>query len=225
MFQLGVEPRTAIATNMLALIFMSIGGTLPFIKKGVLDCSRLPWLIVLTLVGSILGALLVLIVPPKTIPFIISCATIAVVVSFIAKHDAGVVPLEEKPSPIAEFLGYVATFCLGIYGGFFSGGYVTLLTAAYVLLFRMPFVEAIATTKLINIFSSFVATLIFTHHGVVDYKLGIILGITMFVGAAIGGQVVLNMSNLWLRRIFLAVAIALALKTLLSDLKLTAVFN
>ncbi len=53
------------------------------------------------------------------------------------------------------------TFILGIYGGFFSGGYVTLLTAAYVMLFRMTFVEAIATTKFINIFSSLIATIIF----------------------------------------------------------------
>lgn len=33
MLQLSIEPRIALATNMLALTFMSVGGTLPFIGK------------------------------------------------------------------------------------------------------------------------------------------------------------------------------------------------
>ncbi|WP_017743713.1 CmcJ/NvfI family oxidoreductase [Scytonema hofmannii] len=66
MLEFGVEPRIAIATNMLALTLMSIGGTLPFIGKNAIDARRLPLLIVLTLIGSILGALLVLIIPSKS---------------------------------------------------------------------------------------------------------------------------------------------------------------
>ncbi|WP_375480422.1 TSUP family transporter [uncultured Nostoc sp.] len=45
MLEFGVEPRTAIATNMFALTLMSIGGTLPFIGKGVINTHRLPLLI------------------------------------------------------------------------------------------------------------------------------------------------------------------------------------
>ena len=61
------------------------------------------------------------------------------------------------PSPLLrnrslEKAGYALTFLLGIYGGLFSGGYVTILTAIFVATFRMTFIEAIATTKLINIF-------------------------------------------------------------------------
>jgi uncharacterized protein len=53
--------------------------------------------------------------------------------------------------------------------------------------------------------------------GLVDYRLGLVLGAVMFVGATIGARVVLRMHNMWLRRIFLAAVIALALKTLLFD--------
>ncbi len=215
MFQFGIEPRTAIATNMLALTFMSVGGTLPFLGKKAIDRRRLPLLIALTLAGSLLGALLVLIVPSKTMPLLISILMIAVAGFSIAQHDAGVVRASENPSQVMEIGGYAATFVLGIYGGFFSGGYVTLLTAAYVTLFRMTFVEAIASTKLINVFSSLVATIIFTVRGIVDYKLGIILSITMFIGGIIGSHFALRVSNVWLRRIFLTTVIALALKTLL----------
>ena len=214
MLQFGVEPRTALATNMLALTLMSIGGTLPFIGKGVIDRRRLPLLIVLTLAGSILGALLVLVVPSKSMPLIISISMIVVTILSIANRNAGVVPAEVIPSRIAEIAGYIFTFLLGIYGGFFSGGYVTLLTAAYVMLFRMTFVQAIATTKLVNIFSSFVATLIFIMQGIVDYKLGVILGLTMFMGGIIGGHITLSLSSIWLQRIYLTVVSILAFVTL-----------
>jgi uncharacterized membrane protein YfcA len=61
--------------------------------------------------------------------------------------------------------------------------YVTMLTVVLVLLFGFTFLQSVATTKVINIFASAVATLIFAWHGVVNYKLGVILGLTMFLGA------------------------------------------
>jgi hypothetical protein len=38
---LSIEAHVAVATNMLALTFMSVGGSLPFVGKGVLSRSRL----------------------------------------------------------------------------------------------------------------------------------------------------------------------------------------
>jgi uncharacterized membrane protein YfcA len=52
MIAVGVEPHVAVATNMIALIFMSVGGSLPFARKGVIERRLLPVSIVLTLVGS-----------------------------------------------------------------------------------------------------------------------------------------------------------------------------
>ncbi|MBO1048556.1 MAG: sulfite exporter TauE/SafE family protein [Dolichospermum sp. DEX182a] len=214
MLQFGIEPRTALATNMFALTFMSIGGTLPFIGKGVIKTERLPLLIILTLISSISGALLVLIIPAKSMPLIISISMIVVATLSIINRNAGVKPADTIPSQLGEIFGYVVTFILGIYGGFFSGGYITLLTAAYVMLFRMTFVQAIATTKFINIFSSFSATLIFMYQGVVDYKLGAILGLTMFIGGIVGGKISMKLSNVWLQRIYLTAVSILAAVTL-----------
>jgi uncharacterized protein len=209
----GIEPHTAIATNMLGLTLMSLGGTLPFVGKGVIDTQRLPLLVVLTLMGSTCGALLVLLVPARSIQFVISISMAVVALLSLIKRDAGLVPAE-PPSRLASFGGYAATLVLGIYGGFFSGGYVTLLTAAYVLLFRMTFIQAIATTKLINIFSSMIATLIFAHQGLINYPLGLLLGLTMFVGGLIGGRISLSLNNAWLQRIYLTVVALLTVITL-----------
>jgi len=217
MLQFHIEPRTALATNMFALTFMSVGGTLPFLRSPDVKRGRLPALVSLTLVGSVVGAFLLLRVPTRLVPMIVSAAVIAVAAFSVVYRKSGIEETTIAPSAGAEFAGYALTFVLGIYGGFFSGGYVTILTAAYVAVFRFSFVEAIATTKLMNIFSSAVATGVFMWHGLVDYRLGLILGATMFVGALVGARFAIRMGNLWLRRIFLTAVWALGLKALIFD--------
>ena len=215
MLQFGIEPRSAIATNMFALTLMSFGGTLSFRGTDSIDKSRLLFLALLTLAGSILGALLLIAVPSRNVPVIISIFMIAAVLFSIPRRTTS--DTLSKHSRVTVVAGYVATFVLGAYGGFFSGGYVTMLTAAFVALFGMTFLQAVATTKLVNVFSSSVATIIFMWRGLVDYRLGILLGVIMFLGAYLGGRLSIKIGDLWLRRIFFAAVIALALKILLFD--------
>ena len=222
MFLFGIDARVAVATNMFGLTFMSVGGALPFLGKGTIDRRRLPLLVALTLAGSLAGALLVLVVSSRAMPLIISIAMLAVAAFSVMTRNARAVSTDGAGGRAAttsagEWTAYALTFALGIYGGFYSGGYVTLLTAVFVALFRMSFVEAVATTKIINVFSSLVATLVFMWHGLVDYRLGLILAVFMFVGAFVGARVALRLDERWLRRIFLATVVALALKILLYD--------
>jgi uncharacterized membrane protein YfcA len=49
--------------------------------------------------------------------------------------------------------------------------------------------------------------------GLVDYKLGFVLAITMFIGAYIGAHTVTKLSDLWLKRIFIGAVLILAIKT------------
>src|ERR1700728_3843925 len=67
MIALGIEAHIAVATNMLALIFMSAGWLVAVRRKGVLSRSRPPASVAFTIVGSGLGALLLLRVPLKAL--------------------------------------------------------------------------------------------------------------------------------------------------------------
>jgi len=49
----------------------------------------------------------------------------------------------------------------------------------------------------------------------VDLRLGIILGTTMFLGALLGARIALFLTTVWLRRIFIAAVLGLAIKLLL----------
>ncbi len=213
MFQFGIEPKVAVATNMFGLTFMAIGATIPFLRQGAIDKKRVSPMIILTLIGSALGALSVGLISSETIPIIVSVSMIVVTIFTLIKPDAGVAKTESL-SANSLVIAYILTFILGIYGGLYSGGYVTMLTATFVAFFGMTFSEAVASTKLINVFSSLVATIIFMWQGLVDYKLGLILAVVMFVGAYIGAHVVTKLNDLWLKRIFIVTVLILALKTI-----------
>lgn len=215
MIALGIEAHVAVATNMLALTFMSVGGSLPFIGKGVLSRSRLLPSIIFTVIGSGLGAFLLLSIPLKALQITIAVAMIGVVAFSPLNKNLGRASHDAPASDAGIIAAYAATFLLAIYGGFFSGGYVTMLTAAFVLLFGMTFLQAVAATKVINVFSSGVATLVFVWRGVVDLKLGIVLGAFMFLGALLGSRIALFLSTAWLRRIFIVAVLGLAIKLLL----------
>jgi hypothetical protein len=73
----------------------------------------------------------------------------------------------------------------------------------------MTFLQA--TTKVVNVFSSGVASLVFFWRGVVDVRLGVILGMVMFVIALLGGRIALWLSVVWLRRIFIVAVLGLAM--------------
>src|SRR5205814_145115 len=201
MFQFGIDPRVAVATNMFALVFMSIGGTIPFLRQGKIEFRRVSPLVAITLVGSALGAMIVGLISGEAIRLIVSIAMIVVVVFTLSIQRSGI----EKAKPVSRallVLTFILTFLLGIYGGFYSGGYVTILTPTLVAFFGMTYSEAVANTKFINVFSSAIATAVFMWQGLVDYKLGIILGAAMFLGAYAGAHFVTKLNDLWIRRIF-----------------------
>ena len=213
MFQFGIEPKVAVATNMFGLTFMAIGATIPFLKQGAIDVKKISPLILLTVAGSAIGAGLVGFISDTTMPIIVSVSMIIVTIFTLIKRDAATKSVSRNSLIITGGL----TFLLGIYGGLYSGGYVTMLTALLVAFFGMTFGESIAATKLINVFSSSIASVIFMWQGLVDYRLGLILGVTMFVAAYVGARTVTRLNDLWLKRIFLATVLILAVKILLFD--------
>ena len=213
MFQFGIDPKVAVATNMFGLTFMNIGATLPFIKDGALDYKKLSPLILLTLISSAIGAFLVGIINITAIPVIVSVSMVLVVVFTLVKRDHDSDKTREV-SRAAKLSTFALTFLLGIYGGLYSGGYVTILTAVFVALFGMNFTEAIAGTKFINVFSSLIATMIFAWQGLIDYTLGTILAITMFIAAFFGAITVTKIRESWLKRSFFVAVVLLALKTI-----------
>lgn len=211
MFQFGIDEKVAIATNMFGLTFMAIGGSIPFVRAGSIDYRRVWPLCAVTIAGSAAGAALVGLITNENVKVMVVVAMIIVVLFTLARPD-----LAKRIRPeVHSAVGMLAVFLLAIYGGLYSGGYVTILTPTLVAFFAMTYSQSIAATKLINVFSSGIATIVFIWQGLVDYRLGLILGAAMFVGAYLGAHFASRMNEVWLKRIFVATVVLLAVKTLL----------
>jgi len=213
--QFGLEPRRAIATNMLALTFLSLGGCFSFRGRGLVNREHLVPLAALTLAGSAIGALLLVGTPSRWLSTIL-LGVLVIAAPLVLLHgrtrSATVLP----PSARLVFLGHLATFVLGIYGGFFSGGYVTLLSLAFLSFYRMAPLSVVATTKLANVISSAVASMIFLEQGLVDLPIAVLLGAVMFAGGFLGGRLAGRLKEIWLRALFIVGLAALAIKLALS---------
>ncbi len=217
MFQLGMDEKVAVATNMFGLTFMAIGGTIPFMRQGSIEFRKLTPLVVLTIVGSAIGALLVGLITNQSIKAIVSIAMIVMIVFTLIRRNGSRESASESGSAVKRptvVIVYLLTFLLAIYGGLYSGGYVTVLTATLVAFAAMSFTQSVAATKFINVFSSGIATLVFMWQGLVDYRLGIFLAVSMFAGAFVGAHYASKMNEIWLRRIFLTTVLILAIKTM-----------
>jgi uncharacterized membrane protein YfcA len=138
-----------------------------------------------------------------------------IIFTLVQRKPNEVADLQSSTRHPANVITYLLTFLLAIYGGLFSGGYVTVLTVVLVTFAAMSFTESVAATKFINVFSSGIATLIFMWQGLVDYRLGIFLAVSMFAGAYVGAHYATKMNEIWLKRIFVATVILLAVKTLI----------
>src|SRR5688572_18098935 len=146
MFAMGIDEKTAIATNMFGLTFMAIGGAIPFLRQGKVDVKKLSPMIVLTIVGSAIGAAIVGLITNEAIKVIVTVAMIGVVVFILLSGNGRSNPDNgsdvvhrsappKNPSGYAggsALLGYGLAFALAIYGGLYSGGYVTVLTAVLI---------------------------------------------------------------------------------------------
>lgn len=214
MFQFGIEPKVAVATNMFGLTFMNIGASLSFVRHGKIEYARLLPLVVLTVVASAAGAFLVGKFSSSAVPVFVTASMFFVVAFTLLKRNSGIGETgSESVGGSALAATFALTFLLGVYGGMYSGGYVTMLTAVLVGFYGLSFTQAVAGTKFINVFSSAVATAVFAWQGLIDYYLGIILAVTMFAAAYLGARTVTRLNDVWLRRIFLSAVVLLALKT------------
>jgi hypothetical protein len=217
MILFGVPARTALATNMVTLTLMSAGGTLPFVWSAEIDRRRAPVLTGLTLVGSVIGAMFVFVAPAELLPLIIPVAMVFVLIFLVANPRIGL-PSATVPSRRRMQAGYAVAFVLSIYGGFFSGGYVTMLIAAFVFFFGYSMLQSIVMARLLNVASSLIATCVFAWHRAIDWPLALVLGCAAFSGALLGARWARTVPQKLLRTVFLVAVAALAAKSLIVDI-------
>lgn len=242
MITVGMSPRHAVATNMFAVGFMTISATARFARGGLIRRELLLPLGVITAVTSGAGAVIAVKLPDAVVKLVVAISMAALVAFMVSRRrskpqdpvtvapatvaPAGVAPTTVAPATVAppsrqrRLLGYAAATLLGVYGGFFSGGYTTLMTVLCTAAFGLTMMESVAITKPVNLVSCVAACVVFFMGGLIDLRIGLPLAAANLVGGWIGAHVAIKQGDRFVRVVFLATVSALALKLLVWDVLL-----
>jgi len=182
----GLDPRAANITSTIALFPGQVTtGWLGRRGAGGAAGLSLRWLIVLSLVGGLCGAALLLLTPPsffaRLVPWLVLFATAVFAWGSFLRNPRR----EAAEGPRLGRLGAaVAQFCIAIYGGYFGGGIGFLMMAA--LTFAGVQAKAAAATK--NVLAGVMnasAVLVFCFSGQAAWR----QGAALCAGAVIGGVI------------------------------------
>ena len=215
MLSFGMEPRRAIATNMFAVTFLALSGTVRFARA---PSVRWRWDVIvplglLTLGTSWWGAHLVAQFSERTVRGVVAASLVAMLAVMAARPKLGE-GAARKVSRMRFVVGIAVGALLGIYGGLFSGGYTTLLTILCVGLLGTSLLEAVGLTKPINFLSSAIASAEFARLGLIDLRVGLPMAAAMTLGAWVGAHFAATHGHRWVRAVFLAGLALLAVKLL-----------
>ena len=210
----GLSPHCAIATNKLASSVGTTVSTARYCKNGFLDKKLALPGILMALLGSFLGAKLVLITSDD---FLIK------IMFVILPIVAAVVLLDKKepeydlsfPASRRKWIVCGSAFLIGIYDGFYGPGTGTFLLLALTRLARMDIRTASGNVKLINLTSNVTALVTFLVNGQVNLLYGMAGAVFCLAGHYIGSGLVIKNGSKIVRPIIIFVLILLFVKILL----------
>ncbi len=184
---LGLPPVIANATNTVAIWPGTLGSLWGFRREFAQTETRMRWLVVPSVVGGALGALLLRITPPTTfekmVPFLVLFATII----FTAR--APIQRLIKSAHPEAHrtrkwfLIGLVFQVLVGIYGGYFGAGISIMMLSALSILGMSDMLQMNALTSLFSMFINGVAAVLFIWAGMIFWPYVLV----MAVGSILGG--------------------------------------
>ena len=119
---LGLPPSVANGTNRVAIAIQTAIGVAGFKSKGVSTFPFNVYLGIAALFGSIIGAYIAVDIKGETFNRILAIIMIIVVLIIVFKPKINLENLEERLTGKYLWIGMIAFFFFGIYGGFINAG-------------------------------------------------------------------------------------------------------
>ncbi len=212
---LGLPSQMAIATSQFGGSGSAIFGLYEFHRKKLVNVKLGLFLGITAVVGSFIGANLVLRVNHATLRIFIAGATLLILSIFVIKPQMGIQESHKKPNRFRYVTGLFFAFFLGVYGGFYGVSLGTFMSYLLILGFGQTFLESAATRKIIGLLLILVALAVFIAHKAVDYSLGIALFLGSGTGSYLGAHFSDRIGNVWIKRLFFVVAGIMAIKLIM----------
>ena len=206
----GLPAHLAIGTNKGQSVFGSFAALSRYTRAGLVDGKRARLTFPLAIVGSLLGAQLVLLLAPETLQPLVLALLIAVAV-FLTVYRRKETPTA-RPHLHAFLIAGALALGIGAYDGFFGPGTGTFLIAGFVGLLGLTLPQATADAKVVNFASNLAALATFTLHGTVLWKIALPMAGAQFLGGYLGAHVAVKGGAKVIRPVVLLVVLGLVAK-------------
>ena len=208
----GLPPVAALATNKLQGACGTTMAAITYWRRGFIDLRALLPAMLLTLAGSLTGAMIVRRIDTTLLAAAVPVALIAIALYFLFAPNLSDADRTAR-LPFTRFVPVMGLLA-GFYDGIFGPGTGSFMTIGFVTLFGLGLTRATGHTKALNLVSNLAALLIFIPSGDVVWPAAIAMAVGQLAGGYIGARTGIRFGARLIRPLVVVVSIALALKLL-----------
>ena len=206
---LGFPPVTATTSNAIGLITGSITGAVGYSSELEGQGRRLTRYAVASLLGAIVGAVLLLKLPADAfetiVPVLVGISVILVLVQpLLSRRLSNRTAVDRTASPLL----YVLIFLVGIYGGYFTAAQGIMLVGVMGLLVADPLQRLNAFKNALAAVVNVVAGVIYAFVAPVSWPVVAVLAVSSTVGGLLGATVGKRLSPRVLRGVIVVIGVA-----------------
>jgi uncharacterized membrane protein YfcA len=209
---LGLPPAVANGTNRVAIVLQTAIAVAGFKSKGVSTFPFNIYLGISALLGSVIGAYIAVDIKGETFNRILAIIMVAVVLIIIFKPRVSVAELEERITGKYLWIGMLAFFFIGIYGGFINAGigFIIILFLHYV--HRLSLVRTNATKVAVVFIYTLAALVVFALNDKVIWKVGLVLALGNGLGAWFSSRISVDKGDGYIKIFLVGMVLVMAVK-------------
>lgn len=214
----GYPAVTANVTNTVALVPGYLGGSLAYRPELVGQRSRIQSLAAVSLVGGLVGSILLLIGPASLfraiVPWLIlfSCALLLgqpAVARFVRGQEQ-----ENRPADQHHWLLFPLQFLGAVYGGYFGAGLGVMMLAVLGMFLQDTLQRLNALKGLLSLVINLISAIFFALFGPVAWLPVLIMAAASLLGGSLGVFVARRLSNTLLRSLVIVFGVIVAVRLL-----------
>lgn len=212
-----VPAHIALGTNKFSSTTASFTSSIKFALSKKVNFKLISRLMPFTLIGSIFGVKLALVMNQDFLSSIVSALVLFVGIYTLVIKNIG----EDNNFKELNFqnliIGSLFALTIGFYDGFFGPGTGSFLIFGLINIFKFDFVNASGNAKFLNFLSNLTSLVLFALNGKINYCIGIPVAITMIFGAQLGTKLALNKGSKFIKPIFVIMSISISIKLIYSN--------
>lgn len=208
----GLPPNVANGTNRIGIVIQTALATAGFKSKGVSSFPFNIYLGISAVFGSIIGAKIAIDIRGELFNKILAIIMIAVVLLIVFKPKIKSEDLQERLTGKYLWLGIIAFFFFGIYGGFINAGIGFIIIIFLHFVHRMNLVRVNATKVVVVFIYTLAALSVFVLNDKVDWKLGLILATGNGAGGWFGSRFSVVKGEKFIKSFLIVMIILMSIK-------------